>query len=346
MDIICSIHMKYEIGDKIIVLHSDEDGVVVDIINDKMVMIEVRGVKFPAYMDQIDFPYFKMFTQKKAPPEKKKIYVEQIKPEKNTVKRKVKDGVFLSFIPMFDKDVFEDDVVEKLKVILINQNETAYHFSYNLFFGGENNFQLTGDVAGISDFYLHDVSFEDMNDSPKFEFEFSLVIPDKKKALYFETSLKLKAKQLFKKIEEIHLKNEPSFSYELFIHYPDRVEAEKIDLSRLGNTGYRMYDASRVREHLAPARSVIDLHIEKLLDNYKSLSSYEIMNLQLQTFEKYYELSVAHRQQTLIVIHGIGEGKLRNEIHEILRLKKEVKSFVNQFNPLYGFGATEIFFNV
>src|SRR5690349_7542949 len=108
--------MKYEIGDKIIVLHSDEEGKVVDIINEKMVMIEVRGVKFPAYMDQIDFPYFKMFTQKKAPPEKKKIYVEHIKQEKSSVKRKVKDGVFLSFIPVFDRDVFEDDVVEKLKV--------------------------------------------------------------------------------------------------------------------------------------------------------------------------------------------------------------------------------------
>src|SRR6476661_2380912 len=111
--------MKYEIGDKIIVLHSDEEGKVVDIINDKMVMIEVRGVKFPAYMDQIDFPYFKMFTQKKQVTPKK-IYVDNIKKEKKAVNRKVKDGVFLNFIPVFDKDVFDDDVVEKLKVILVN----------------------------------------------------------------------------------------------------------------------------------------------------------------------------------------------------------------------------------
>jgi hypothetical protein len=336
--------MKYEIGDKIIVLHSDEEGKVIDIINDKMVMIEVRGVKFPAYMDQIDFPYFKMFTQKKPPVEKKKIYVDHIKQEKNNVKRKVKDGVFISFIPVFDKDVFEDEVVEKLKVILVNQNEEPYHFSYNLFFGGENNFQLKGTVGGISDFYLHDVSFEDMNDAPKFEFEFSLVNEDKKKAPYVEASLKLKAKQLFKKIEEIQGKNEPSFSYELFVHYPQKAETETVDLSRLGNAGYRIYDAAKVRSNLPPARSVIDLHIEKLTDSWQELSNFEILNLQLDTFEKYYELSVAHRQPTLVVIHGIGEGKLRDEIHEKLRLKKEVKSFVNQFHPLYGYGATEIYF--
>jgi hypothetical protein len=78
--------MKYEIGDKIVVLHTDEEGTVIDIMNDKMVMIEVKGVKFPAYMDQIDFPYFKMFTQKKVF-EKKKIYVDNIKKEKANFKK-------------------------------------------------------------------------------------------------------------------------------------------------------------------------------------------------------------------------------------------------------------------
>ena len=54
--------MKYQVGDEILVLHSNEEGRIIDIMNDKMVMIEVRGVKFPAYMYQIDFPYFKSFT--------------------------------------------------------------------------------------------------------------------------------------------------------------------------------------------------------------------------------------------------------------------------------------------
>ncbi len=49
--------MKYQIGDKVLILHSDEEGVIVDFINDKMVMVDVRGVKFPVYLDQIDFPY-------------------------------------------------------------------------------------------------------------------------------------------------------------------------------------------------------------------------------------------------------------------------------------------------
>jgi hypothetical protein len=35
---------------------------------------------------------------------------------------------------------------------------------------------------------------------------------------------------------------------------------------------------------------------------------------------------------------------LRDEIHVILKNKKEVSSYVNQYHHLYGFGATEIFF--
>ncbi len=336
--------MKYQEGDKILVLLTNEMGKVVEVMNDKMVMIEVKGVRFPAYMDQIDFPYFKMFSEKKIV-EKKKVFIDNVKQEKAKVKVKVDNGVFLAFMPIFDKDIFDDDVVEKLKIYLINQTETAFNFNYKLFFNGENNFELKNNIGPLGDFYLHNVNFEDLSDNPRFDVEFSLAIPDKRKAPYFETSLKIKAKQLFKKIEEIQLKNEPTFSYSLFEDYPDKVEDEKVDLSSLGNAGFRIYDASKVREHLPPARTVVDLHIEKLTDSWKHLSNFEILTIQLKEFEKFYELAVAHRQPELIVIHGVGVGKLRDEIHDILRTKKDVKSFVNQYTAAYGYGATEIYFS-
>ena len=84
--------MKYEPGDKIIVLLTNEEGRVVEVMNEKMVMIEVKGVRFPAYMDQIDFPYFKMFSEKKIV-EKKKIFIDNVKREKGRVKMKVGEGV-------------------------------------------------------------------------------------------------------------------------------------------------------------------------------------------------------------------------------------------------------------
>ena len=334
--------MKYQLGDTVLILHSNEEGEVVDIISDKMVLVDVEGVRFPVYTDQIDFPYFKRFTEKKIVfPKKEKVYVDNLKKEEVTKKYKVSTGVWLSFLPVFDKDVFDDDVVEKFKIYLINQTEGAYNFIYQIKFKGSPDFNLSNNVLSFTEFYLHDIPFEEMNDSPKFEFDFSLSIPDKKKADHFEASFKIKAKQLFQKIEEMKLKNEPTFSFVLFEKFPDKMEEIIPDYN--GKHG-QLYNISRTREKLEPPRSVVDLHIEKLTDDWRGLSNFEILTIQLNYFEKYYNLAVVHRQPNLIVIHGVGTGKLRDEIHEILKTKKEVRTFANQYHQNFGFGATEIFF--
>ena len=337
--------MKFEIGDKVTVLHSNEDGEVIDIINDKMVMVEVRGVKFPAYTDQLDFPYFKQFSQKKLVPEKKaKTYIDQVPKERKVISTtKHPAGVWLMFLPKFETDEFGDDIVDLLKVHLVNGTETSYGFHYKVNYAGETGFDLKNELLVNQDFYVHDIPFDNLNDNPTFACEFSLLNPDKTKAEYYETSLKLKAQQLFKKIEEIKLKGEPTFSYKLFDTYPARQEKEKMDISALSAAGYKVYDAAKGRQHLPPARTVVDLHIEKIMDGWEKLSNFEILTIQLKEFEKYYELAVAHRQHSIVFIHGIGSGKLRDELHQILRHKREVNYFVNQYNASYGYGATEVF---
>lgn len=337
--------MKYQIGDIVLILHSNEEAEVVDIINDKMLMVDVKGVTFPVYKDQVDFPYFKRFTEKKpVSARKEKTYIDDVRKEKRMEQNRVEDGVWLTFLPVMDIDEFGDVIVEELKLHLVNHTSISYNFIYKLHFFGKPDFELKNTVHPFEDFYLHDIPFEDLNDSPAFDFEFSLVTPDKKKAGHYEASVKLKPKQLFAKIEELKQKNLATFSQLLFEKYPDRSVEEVVEMGRLAAKGYKVYDASKARQHLESPRSVIDLHIEKLTDDWKHMSNYEILSLQLKTFEKYYHLSVIHHQPSLIVIHGVGEGVLRNEIHDMLRLKKEVKSFVNQFHPAYGYGATEIFF--
>jgi hypothetical protein len=338
--------MKFEVGDKVLVVLSNEEGEVVEIVNDKMVMVNVRGVKFPAYTDHLEFPYFKRFSeQKKAPPVKPKTHIDQLPKEKYTgPSATFPAGVWLLFLPKFENDEFGDEVVTSLKIHLINGTSAGYKFHYKLNYFGKMDFDLSNEIGAQKDFYLHDIAFSSLNDAPVFECEFSLVTPEKSKADYYETSLKLKPRQLFATIEEIKRKGEPSFSYKLFDTYPVKTSEDKIDIGRLSSAGFKIYDASRVRQNLAPARTVVDLHIEKLTNDWQHLSNFEILAIQLKEFDKYYDLAIAHRQPTLIVVHGLGTGKLRDEVHEQLRLKKEVKYFVNQYHPSFGHGATEIYF--
>jgi len=337
--------MKYQIGDIVLILHSNEEAEIVDIINDKMLMVDVKGVTFPVYKDQVDFPYFKRFTEKKPVSAKReKTYVDDVRKEKRSELNRVEDGVWLTFLPVMDIDEFGDVIVEELKLHLVNHTSLSYNFTYKLHFFGKPDFELKNSVHPFEDFYLHDIPFEDLNDSPAFDFDFSLINHDKKKAAHYEASVKLKPKQLFAKIEELKQKNLATFSQLLFEKYPDRPVEDMVEMGRMAAKGYKIYDATKGRQHLESPRSVIDLHIEKLTDDWKRMSNYEILSLQLKTFEKYFHLSVIHHQPSLTVIHGVGEGVLRDEIHDILRLKKEVKSFVNQYHPAYGYGATEIFF--
>jgi hypothetical protein len=339
--------MKYQVGDDIVVLHTNEEGKVVEIINNKMVMVEVRGVKFPSYMDQIDFPYFKRFTEKKPlfQQKKEKKFVEDIPKEKSKpAEIKASTGVWLSLLPKFITDEFGDEVVELFKIHLVNRTDTGYKFIYDQQFFGNNSFDLTNEVTAFHDFYLHDISFAEFNDGPSFIFEFSLITPDKKKAEFYEATVKIKAKQLFQRVEEMKQKNEPTISYQLFEKYPDKAVDDKPEVTSKISNQYAAYEAKKIRQTLPPPRSVIDLHMEKLSDDWKHMSNFEILTMQLKEFEKWYDLAVAHYQQSLIVIHGVGSGKLRDEIHDLLKTRKEVRYFINQYHPQYGYGATEIFF--
>ncbi len=337
--------MKYQIGDIVLLLHSNEEGRIVDLINDEMLMVDVKGVTFPVYKDQVDFPYFKRFSEKKIwSTKKEKKYIDDVRKEKHEIVPRTEDGVWLTFLPVMDTDEFGDVVVEEMKLHLVNHTRTTYNFIYKLHFFGEPDFELKNTIQPFEDFYLHDIEFASLNDSPSFDFEFSLLQPAKNKETHYETSVRLKPKQLFAKIEELKQKNLATFSQLLFENYPDNVHEDKVEMGKLAAKGYKIYEASEARKHLEPARSVVDLHIEKLTDNWRRMSNYEIVSLQLKTFEKYYDLALAHHQPSLIIIHGVGEGKLRDEIHDKLRLKREVKSFVNQYHPNFGYGAAEILF--
>lgn len=370
--------MKFQVGDKVLILHSEEEGEVVDIINEKMVMVEVRGVRFPAYTDQLDFPYFKRFmqarqsqqtrpasqsqgsshipqqTQPSRPPQpgggappsssRPRKFIDDLPKEREVPVEKKGDGVWLTFIPVVDTDEFGDEVVEQLKIHLVNRTEKGFRFEYSLDYIGKEGFTLVNEIRSFRDFYIHDMPFENLNDSPVLSVVFSLMMPEKNKADYFETSLKLRPRQVFARVRQVREKGEAMFSYKLMDQYPDKPAEQPLELSSLANRGYKVYSASTARQHLEPAKHELDLHIEKLSPDPEKLSSFEMLTLQLNTLEKYLDLAVAHRQPSMIIIHGVGKGKLRDETHEVLRLRRDVKSFVNRYHPAYGYGATEVFF--
>jgi hypothetical protein len=103
---------------------------------------------------------------------------------------------------------------------------------------------------------------------------------------------------------------------------------------------YVLHDIKKKAEF----KNELDLHIEKLVPNTSKLDPTSIMTIQLSRFHEYIEEAILAGVPVVYIIHGLGQGKLKDEIHKALKENKAVKRFINQYHAKYGFGATEIQF--
>lgn len=335
--------MKYSVGDTILILHSKEEGKVVDIMSNDMLMVEVKGVTFPVYYDQIDFPYFHRFTAQKDIYVPKPLRGEEIKKEKPFPVTREETGVFLSLLPVWITDGY-DERVSILKYHLLNETARTYNVHFQIFLGNQLHLEIKNEVHPFQHFYLADLLFEQLNDQPRFEFAFSLKPADPKMAASFSKGWKVKAKQLFLQLNELKVKEQATISYPLFEQYPLRQDNEPMVSAKHLATGISAVNYQAVTGKKEEPKYEVDLHIEKLTADYKSMSNLEILAIQLNEFQHWLDIAIAHHQHSMVAIHGVGKGKLREELHDILKVTPEVKSFVNQYHPLYGYGATEIYF--
>lgn len=85
----------------------------------------------------------------------------------------------------------------------------------------------------------------------------------------------------------------------------------------------------------------IDLHIEELLDSHIGMSNAEILLRQMTEFRSFFKRAQAKSIPKLVVIHGVGEGVLKNEIRMFLAKKDHVEFYDASYLE-YGKGATEI----
>ncbi len=85
-----------------------------------------------------------------------------------------------------------------------------------------------------------------------------------------------------------------------------------------------------------------DLHIEKLVKNYKGMSNYDILTLQTETAKRHLEFAIRNRIPKIVFIHGVGEGILKSELDFMLGRYPNI-DFKDANFQKYGQGATEIY---
>jgi hypothetical protein len=335
--------MKFSIGDIVLLKRTGEEGRVVSLVNNEMIEVEVGGTHFPVFLDEVDHPYLKWFTEKRKNKPAAPTYIDDVPVEKKSrgLGHGVASGFHLSFLPVFRFDEFED-VVDKLKAYFINQTPYQLSLQYECSSQSGSIFSHKTELQPFSHFYLHDIPFDEMHDQPRF----SWIIEQKHvkaKADILSDTLRIKPKKLFEYINKIQQDNNPMFHIKLADDFPvpeDAVFEKKVIRKETVNT---LVTALKTEKKEKP-RAEIDLHIEQLVDDTTGLSNFEMLTVQLEAFEDALREAINNHQQSLVVIHGVGKGRLKEEIHNMRRSVAEVDFFLADWNPRYGYGATEIFF--
>ena len=76
------------------------------------------------------------------------------------------------------------------------------------------------------------------------------------------------------------------------------------------------------KKHIGRKIPVFDLHIEKVQVKHQHLSAGQKLQIQLNEANRIIIKMQQQKQQTFILVHGIGKGVLKNELKKLLKKQK------------------------
>jgi len=121
--------------------------------------------------------------------------------------------------------------------------------------------------------------------------------------------------------------------------------SKKIDANLLRS--YMMGAASPVRGSKTNSSMFgeeIDLHIDHVQFQGGKKDNKYALEYQLEALDSALDNAILKGKVELRIIHGIGKGKLKEEIHKVLVKHPQVKYFENTYHPRYGMGSTIVHF--
>jgi hypothetical protein len=97
------------------------------------------------------------------------------------------------------------------------------------------------------------------------------------------------------------------------------------------------------KQPMSASMKEVDLHIGEIMENYSSLSNGEIVEIQIGRFETSLDTALLSGEQKIVFIHGVGNGKLKNELRNKLDKKYPHLKYQDASFKEYGYGATIVY---
>jgi hypothetical protein len=311
------------IGDKVRLLHGNEEGTIVKISSSGRVEIEIEeGFRIPVLKNEIvvisatETSYFGSNSTDNNP--------SILFPERN--EKSKEEGVILAYISLNDKD---------LALYLVNNSSQNYLVMVSEHYGENSISLIHGELPGRSSKKIGEKSVSNFEEWPSLK---CLLIPtntkiEKTKAPV-ERIFKYKATAFFKSKGIAPIINKNGYLFSI------TDTAKELDIKKLNAELNEANSHKNVDIKFEKPASEIDLHIEMLVSDPSKMSNSEMIRIQLEIFEKNLNLAIASGMDEISFIHGIGNGVLKTEIHKRLSQLKNIKYFQDTKKSQFGYGAT------
>ncbi len=338
--------MRYKAGDHVLIRYTREKAVIISEDDNGDFTVSVNGDLLQLSEEDFlpfvkNFDPFKNFKREKTEDEKWLEEASSPNPfSKGEEEKELPEEIFLALEP-YDEKTFGQKC---FRINLVNATSHRIHFQFELNFKNHLHFKHQGEIDKNNSFYLTDLFFDQLNDSPRMSI--SADWKEKKIPFHISKEIKLSVHKFLKAPQISALIKAPAYAFEIFNKAASEKE-QAVDLSKLDSV-------LTIKTESKPKKSIhvvdspqeeTDLHIEKLKRDYHNISQYEILELQLRVFDQYLERAIAHSLQRWKIIHGLGSGKLRQLIHHKLKQHPRVKYFTNQSDVDHnGGGVTFVFF--
>ncbi len=344
--------MLIVIGTKVRFINTGDEGVVRSFLSGGMLSIYIPAddMEIPAFPeDLMPAEEYQQAGAKTKAPGKKEKPVPQPPPFSVETQYAIirSQGIQLVFDPVADLQ----GTVGKYSICLLNDTQYELLFSIAFYLNRCAPQKWEGSLASLSWQELGTMLYDDLNEAPEFDIKCrwstteGLGEPVGK-------NLRIKAKSFFSHQKTAPLLNKKVHLFHLF-EKPETAKAAEEDLqsytrrhakpgkeapSRLKKLS--IYDS----KELAEFEREIDLHIDKLTSSLGKMTNSEILHLQIEAFEKYIQKAIRLGVPRVFVIHGVGQGKLKDVIATKLLQNPDVQTFKNEYHNRYGWGATEVIF--
>ncbi|GAA4430762.1 DUF2027 domain-containing protein [Pontibacter saemangeumensis] len=145
--------------------------------------------------------------------------------------------------------------------------------------------------------------------------------------------VQFRANSFYKSKKTAPVLNKEAYLFQLD-QKPVAVDTDKITEKLINATAQHESFKLQAPEH------EVDLHIEKLVDDYSGLSNSAILKIQLEKFQDSLERAIAANMHEIVFIHGAGNGILRKELQKVLSRTAGIRFFEDARKEKFGYGAT------